>query len=67
MIIYVFLVIELHRTRAVQKLLENLNPNQVKLVMQAIYRGAATLAMDPNGHHVIQYCLINFDSDVNKV
>jgi len=30
MIIYVFLVIELHRTRAVQKLLENLNPNQVK-------------------------------------
>ncbi|XP_076934546.1 uncharacterized protein LOC143600877 [Bidens hawaiensis] len=55
-----------HGTRAVQKLLENLNTNQVKLVMKALYRGAATLAVDPNGHHVIQYCLINFPSDINK-
>ncbi|KAI3807140.1 hypothetical protein L1987_23064 [Smallanthus sonchifolius] len=55
-----------HGTRAVQKLLENLNPGQVKLVMKALYRGAATLAVDPNGHHVIQYCLATFDSDINK-
>ncbi|KAL8261115.1 hypothetical protein R6Q59_025164 [Mikania micrantha] len=55
-----------HGTRAVQKLLENLNPNQVKLVVKALYRGAATLAVDPNGHHVIQYCLINFHSEINK-
>ncbi|KAL9997303.1 putative armadillo-like helical, pumilio domain-containing protein [Helianthus debilis subsp. tardiflorus] len=55
------------RTRAVQALLESLNPNQVRLVVKALCRGAATLAVDPNGHHVIQYCLINFHSDINKV
>ncbi|XP_024972040.1 pumilio homolog 12-like [Cynara cardunculus var. scolymus] len=56
-----------HGTRAVQKLLENLkDPNQIKLVMKALHHGAATLANDPNGHHVIQYCLVNFHSDINK-
>ncbi|KAF5817597.1 putative armadillo-like helical, pumilio domain-containing protein [Helianthus annuus] len=55
-----------HGTRALQTLLESLNPNQVRLVVKALYRGAATLAVDPNGHHVIQYCLINFHSDINK-
>ncbi|KAI3684647.1 hypothetical protein L6452_33871 [Arctium lappa] len=56
-----------HGTRAVQKLLENLkDPNHVKLVMKALHHGAAALANDPNGHHVIQYCLVNFHSDINK-
>ncbi|KAJ9559783.1 hypothetical protein OSB04_004943 [Centaurea solstitialis] len=56
-----------HGTRSVQKLLENLkDPNQVKLVMRALHHGAAALANDPNGHHVIQYCLVNFHSDLNK-
>ncbi|KAK1436639.1 hypothetical protein QVD17_02421 [Tagetes erecta] len=55
-----------HGTRAVQKLLENLqDPNQVKLVMKALHRGATTLATDSNGHHVIQYCLVHFHTDIN--
>ncbi|KAL4559603.1 hypothetical protein LXL04_031746 [Taraxacum kok-saghyz] len=56
-----------HGTRAVQKLLENLNdPFQVKLAMNALHRGATALANDPNGHHVIQFCLIHFHSDIIK-
>ncbi|KAI3737199.1 hypothetical protein L2E82_27194 [Cichorium intybus] len=56
-----------HGTRAVQKLLENLkDPFQVKLAMNALHRGATTLANDPNGHHVIQYCLVHFHSDIIK-
>ncbi|KAI7757514.1 hypothetical protein M8C21_015218 [Ambrosia artemisiifolia] len=55
-----------HGTRAVQKLLENLqDPNQVKLVMKGLQHGATALAVDPNGHHVIQYCLVNFNTDIN--
>lgn len=51
-----------------QKLLENLNdPYQIALAMAALRPGAARLANDPNGHHVIQYCLIHFPSDVNEV
>lgn len=56
-----------HGTRAVQKLLENLkDPFQVKLAMNALHRGATTLANDPNGHHVIQYCLVHFHTDIIK-
>ncbi|KAJ0587344.1 putative armadillo-like helical, pumilio domain-containing protein [Helianthus annuus] len=55
-----------HGTRAVQKLLENLqDPNQVKLVMKGLHHGATALAVDPNGHHVIQFCLVNFHTDIN--
>ncbi|KAI3686774.1 hypothetical protein L1987_80461 [Smallanthus sonchifolius] len=54
-----------HGTRAMQKLLENLtDPYQIALAMAALRPGAARLANDPNGHHVIQYCLIHFPSDV---
>nr|GEW68299.1 pumilio homolog 12-like [Tanacetum cinerariifolium] len=56
-----------HGTRAMQKLLENLNdPYQIALAMAALRPGASRLANDPNGHHVIQYCLIHFPSDVNE-
>ncbi|KAI3688940.1 hypothetical protein L2E82_46886 [Cichorium intybus] len=56
-----------HGTRAMQKLLENLaNPSQIALAMAALRPGAARLANDPNGHHVIQYCLIHFPSEVNE-
>ncbi|GKA45391.1 pumilio homolog 12-like protein, partial [Tanacetum coccineum] len=56
-----------HGTRAMQKLLENLNdPYQIALAMAALRPGAARLANDSNGHHVIQYCLIHFPSDVNE-
>ncbi|XP_076920085.1 pumilio homolog 12-like [Bidens hawaiensis] len=55
-----------HGTRSVQKLLENLqDTNQVKLVIKALHRGATMLAVDPNGHHVIQFCLVNFPTEVN--
>ncbi|KAM0001088.1 putative armadillo-like helical, pumilio domain-containing protein [Helianthus debilis subsp. tardiflorus] len=54
-------------TRAVQKLLENLNSRvQIITVIRALHRGAAQLANDPNGHHVLQYCLVHFDSDFNQ-
>ncbi|KAF5806513.1 putative armadillo-like helical, pumilio domain-containing protein [Helianthus annuus] len=54
-----------HGTRAMQKLLENLtDPYHIALAMAALRPGAARLASDPNGHHVIQYCLIHFPSDV---
>ncbi|KAI3821149.1 hypothetical protein L1987_08706 [Smallanthus sonchifolius] len=54
-----------HGTRAMQKLLENLtDPYQIALAMAALRPGAARLTNDPNGHHVIQYCLIHFPSDV---
>ncbi|KAL8244322.1 hypothetical protein R6Q59_010580 [Mikania micrantha] len=56
-----------HGTRAMQKLLENLtDPYQIALAMAAIRPGAARLANDPNGNHVIQYCLIHFPIDVNE-
>lgn len=56
-----------HGTRAMQKLLENLtDPYQIALAMAALRPGAARLANDPNGHHVIQYCLIHFPSEVNE-
>lgn len=37
------------------------------MVIRALQRGAAKLANDPNGHHVIQYCLLHFDNDFNQV
>ncbi|KVH89212.1 Armadillo-like helical [Cynara cardunculus var. scolymus] len=55
-------------TRAIQKLLENLkDPNQIMMVIRALHCGAAKLANDPNGHHVLQYCLLHFDSDFNQL
>ncbi|KAI3767490.1 hypothetical protein L2E82_17637 [Cichorium intybus] len=55
-------------TRAIQKLLENLeDPNQIMIVTRFLHRGAAKLANDPNGHHVIQSCLVRFDSDFNQL
>lgn len=55
-------------TRAIQKLLENLeDPIQIMILTGALHRGAAKLANDPNGHHVIQSCLVRFDSHFNKL
>ncbi|KAK3011705.1 hypothetical protein RJ639_011655 [Escallonia herrerae] len=56
-----------HGARTVQKLLEHVStPHQVSLVMSALSLGAATLANDQNGHHVIQFCLVHFSSEDNK-
>ncbi|KAL4583458.1 hypothetical protein LXL04_008031 [Taraxacum kok-saghyz] len=55
-------------TRAIQSLLENLeDPHHIMMVTRALHRGAAKLATDPNGHHVIQSCLVHFDSDFNQL
>ncbi|KAK1422200.1 hypothetical protein QVD17_25157 [Tagetes erecta] len=55
-------------TKAVQKLLGNLkSPNQIMMVIRALRGGAARLANDPNGHHVLEYCLKHFDSDFNQL
>ncbi|XP_071686865.1 pumilio homolog 12-like [Rutidosis leptorrhynchoides] len=63
----IFVCMNPHGTRAVQKLLENLKqPNQIKLVMKSLRLGAVLLANDPNGHHVIQHCLVNFHGDFVK-
>lgn len=52
----------------VQKLLENLSsPNQLSVLMAVIGSGAAILAIDQNGHHVIQYCLTHFSTEDNMV
>ncbi|KAK1366896.1 Pumilio isogenyy domain family member 4 [Heracleum sosnowskyi] len=55
-----------HGTRVVQKLMENLSsPQQVSVLMAVISSGAAILAIDQNGHHVIQYCLTHFSTEDN--
>ncbi|XP_071712710.1 pumilio homolog 12-like [Rutidosis leptorrhynchoides] len=56
-------------TRAIQKLLENLqSPNQIMMVIRALHRdGAASLAIDTNGHHVIQFCLLHYDTHFNQL
>ena len=46
------------RSRSVQKLLEYLTKvDQRRLVLSVLKRITSPLAKDPNGHHVIQYCL----------
>ncbi|CAA0832642.1 Pumilio homolog 12 [Striga hermonthica] len=53
--------------RSVQKILEKLiTPQQIALVVSALSPGAITLANDPSGHHVIQYCVRNFPGEYNK-
>ncbi|KAK2660179.1 hypothetical protein Ddye_006712 [Dipteronia dyeriana] len=59
--------LDMHGTRAVQRLMENLNtPQQISLVTAALGNGAVTLTKDMNGHHVIQHCLKYFSDEDNK-
>ncbi|KAK9066769.1 hypothetical protein SSX86_014092 [Deinandra increscens subsp. villosa] len=54
-------------TRVVQKLLENLTSHhQLMKVIRALQPCAAQLANDPNGHHVLQFCLLHFGCDYNQ-
>ena len=51
-----------------QKLLENLStPEQISFVISALSPGAVALANDPNGQHVIRYCLIHYPYEYHKV
>ncbi|KAL0352110.1 UNVERIFIED_CONTAM: Pumilio9 [Sesamum calycinum] len=53
--------------RAIQKLLEKLiTPQQISFVVSALSPGAIALASDPNGQHVIQYCVKQFPGEYNK-
>ncbi|PSS17287.1 Pumilio 12 like [Actinidia chinensis var. chinensis] len=56
-----------HGTRVVQKLFEYITTQQqIFMVLSALKSGAVALATDPNGHHVIQHCLIRFSNEDNK-
>ncbi|EEF52315.1 RNA binding protein, putative [Ricinus communis] len=71
----VSICLNMHGTRAVQKLLEGIASTQqvsitarqqVSLIMSALSSGAVELAKDMNGHHVIKYCLEHFLPEDNK-
>ncbi|XVE55809.1 hypothetical protein DITRI_Ditri03aG0186900 [Diplodiscus trichospermus] len=59
--------LNVHGSRAVQKLLDKLTTQQqISLVMSALSPGSVALTKDINGHRVIQYCLKNFSDEDNK-
>ncbi|XP_015900504.3 putative pumilio homolog 8, chloroplastic isoform X2 [Ziziphus jujuba] len=63
----VTICLNMHGTRAVQKLLESLTKgHQISIVMKALGPGAVALTKSTNGHHVIQYCLKNFSEKDNE-
>ncbi|KAG0593914.1 hypothetical protein M758_UG031000 [Ceratodon purpureus] len=50
--------LNMHGTRAVQKLIETLkSPEQVNMVITALTEGVVELIKDLNGNHVVQRCL----------
>ncbi|XP_024375670.1 uncharacterized protein [Physcomitrium patens] len=50
--------LNMHGTRAVQKLIETLkSPDQVTMVITALTEGVVELIKDLNGNHVVQRCL----------
>ncbi|KAI5082193.1 hypothetical protein GOP47_0001936 [Adiantum capillus-veneris] len=50
--------LNMHGTRAVQKLIETVSfPEQVRLVVASLKQGVVTLIKDLNGNHVVQRCL----------
>ncbi|XWS14766.1 hypothetical protein CRYUN_Cryun35bG0036400 [Craigia yunnanensis] len=59
--------LNVHGTRAIQKLLDKLTTQQqISLFMSALSPGAVALTKDMNGHRVIQYCLKNFSDEDTK-
>ncbi|KAH6776287.1 hypothetical protein C2S52_013848 [Perilla frutescens var. hirtella] len=53
--------------RAMQKLLEKLNtPQQISFVVASLAPGVFPLATDPNGQHVINYCVKRFPGEYTK-
>ncbi|KAL2512133.1 Pumilio12 [Abeliophyllum distichum] len=59
--------LDMHGTRAMQKLLEHLTtPEQRSLVISVFRRITVTLTKSINGHHVIQHCLKFFSTQDNK-
>ncbi|KAK6939686.1 Pumilio RNA-binding repeat [Dillenia turbinata] len=63
----VSICLNVHGTRAVQKMLEHVTtPRQIVMVMAALRPGIVALTKDNNGHHVIQQCLKLFSAEINK-
>ncbi|XP_020102654.1 putative pumilio homolog 8, chloroplastic isoform X2 [Ananas comosus] len=59
--------LNMHGTRAVQKLIAKLKTRQqVSLVISALQPGFLELVKDLNGNHVIQRCLLSFSVEDNK-
>ncbi|XP_010917108.1 putative pumilio homolog 8, chloroplastic [Elaeis guineensis] len=59
--------IDIHGTRAVQKLIETLKTRlQIALVISALRPGILDLIKDLNGNHVVQRCLQTFTAKDNK-
>ncbi|OEL28345.1 putative pumilio-like protein 7, chloroplastic [Dichanthelium oligosanthes] len=59
--------LNVHGTRAVQKLIESLRTREeIGLVIDALRPGFLELIKDPNGNHVVQKCLQSFEADDNK-
>ncbi|KAH7683503.1 Translational repressor Pumilio/PUF3 and related RNA-binding proteins (Puf superfamily) protein [Dioscorea alata] len=60
--------LNIHGTRAVQKLIETIKTRQQKaLVMSALQPGFLELIKDLNGNHVIQRCLQSLTNEDNKL
>eukprot|EP00246_Nothoceros_aenigmaticus_P016368 TRINITY_DN739_c0_g1_i1.p1 TRINITY_DN739_c0_g1~~TRINITY_DN739_c0_g1_i1.p1 ORF type:complete len:401 (-),score=70.00 TRINITY_DN739_c0_g1_i1:932-2134(-) len=56
--------LNMHGTRAVQKLIETLkSPEQVSMVINSLQPGVVTLIKDLNGNHVVQRCLQRLSTD----
>ncbi|MCO5612695.1 hypothetical protein L7F22_066964 [Adiantum nelumboides] len=59
--------LNMHGTRAVQKLIETLKSHQhVAIVTASLRTGVVTLIKDLNGNHVIQRCLQHLSNEDNK-
>ncbi|KAK3136663.1 hypothetical protein QOZ80_5BG0440570 [Eleusine coracana subsp. coracana] len=59
--------LNVHGTRAVQKLIESLRAEEeIRLVIKSLHPGFLELIKDPNGNHVVQKCLQSFDAEDNK-
>ena len=60
--------LNLHGTRAVQKLVESISsPRETELLVSAIRSAVVSLVKDLNGNHVIQRCLHHLSSVDNQV
>ncbi|KAG8048717.1 hypothetical protein GUJ93_ZPchr0009g1319 [Zizania palustris] len=59
--------LNVHGTRAAQKLIENLRTREeIQLVVESLRPGFLELIKDTNGNHVVQSCLHSFNANDNK-
>ncbi|KAE9600011.1 putative armadillo-like helical, pumilio, RNA binding domain-containing protein [Lupinus albus] len=64
---FVNMCLDIHGTRAVQKLLEHVTTQEQRsLIMAALSTGAVALTKDTNGLHVVEHCLKHFSNEDNK-